>query len=32
MEAIAEVAIFYKMHGHEIDFIMSDNEFGPLKE
>ena len=32
MAAIVEVASFYKMHGHQIEFIMSDNEFGPLKE
>ena len=31
MEAIAEVANFYNMHGHKIEFITSDNEFGPLK-
>ena len=32
MAAITEMASFYKIHGHQIEFIMSDNEFGPLKE
>ena len=27
-----EVVSFYKMHKHEVDFILSDNEFGPLKK
>ena len=29
---IIEIANFYKMHEHAIDMILSDNEFGPLKE
>ena len=28
---IMEVINFYKMHKHEIEFILCDNEFGPLK-
>ena len=30
-EAIMEVS-FYKTHKHVVDIILSDNEFGPLKE
>ena len=26
-----EIVSFYKMHNHEIEFILSHNEFGPLK-
>lgn len=29
---IMEIVSFYKMHNHEREFILSDNEFGPLKE
>ena len=32
MSAIMEVISFYKMHKHEVNPILSDNEFGPLKE
>ena len=32
MSAIMEVISLYKMHKHEVDLILSDNEFGPLKE
>ena len=32
ISAIMEVISFYKMHEHEVDFILSDNEFGPLKK
>ena len=30
-EAIMEIISFYNLHGKEIKYIMSDNEFGPLK-
>lgn len=30
-EAIMEIITFYNVHGKEVEYIMSDNKFGPLK-